>query len=569
MRKSLLTEFLGLFFLLLFSLAVAIIYWNILESKKIVRLNQLNQQSITNNLNQILNLQGQTIQKYIEDYSHWTDMYRFTINKNPSWAKINIDVSLNTFKVNYTWVFDKKGKMVYQVNSEKTPLLEFPADKNVSNIGNLFENNWLTHYFILLASGEIAEVFGSWIHLEDDIKREAKNPLGYFFSAKIWDQKYIDNLGNLMGGKSFITTDSNQCPLSKNQNIIQISKNLYNHNHKSIAILCTLIENQLNKTATSYARYSLIFFTTFSICLVTVLLFFLYHRVIKPIKALAQAVASENLSILNPYISSVNEFGSLSRLVGNYQQTKIQKEKLQGQLFHAGKMASLGILGAGVAHEFNNPLTVVLANAQILTTFSEQNKLSPELLKKQLTAISHQAERMRILVDRMREFSRAESNSLQEIKSDLALIIDKSLILLKMQMDKLSIQTDFNIAKDLPAFLCDPIRIETLIQNLVSNACDALGENPNIKDKKISIQATYDKEINSIIIKITDNAQGIPESIQEHIFDPFFTTKPVGKGTGLGLSLAYGVVKDHGGEITFKTTSGKGTTFQVILPHKT
>ena len=232
-------------------------------------------------------------------------------------------------------------------------------------------------------------------------------------------------------------------------------------------------------------------------------------------------------------------------------------------------MASLGILGAGIAHEFNNPLTVILSNAQILITFSEQNKLPPELLKKQLGAILHQAERMRILVDRMREFSRAESNGLQEIKSDLGSIIDKSLILLKMQIDQLSIQIELDIQKDIPPFLCDPIRIETLIQNLVSNACDALAENSHTMDKKISIHAMYDKTINSIIIKITDNAQGISEEIQEHIFDPFFTTKPVGKGTGLGLSLAYGAVKDHGGEITFKTDLGKGTTFQIILPHKT
>ena len=318
MRKSLLAEFLGLFLLLSFSLALAILYSNILESKKIIHLNQLNKHSITNNLNQILNLQSQTLQKYIEDYSHWTDMYRFTLSKDQAWAKINIDVSLNTFNVNYTWVFNKKGKKVYQVNRDLSPLLSFPSVKNVPTVDNLFQKSWLTHYFILLNSGEIAEVFGSWIHLEDDINREAKKPLGYFFSAKIWDQKHIDNLGNLVGGKTFITTKQNQCPLSENQNMIQISKDLHDHEDKTIAVLCTQIENQLNKTATNFARYSLIFFTTFSISLITVLLFFLYLRVIRPIKALTYAVSSENLSILDPYISSANEFGSLARLVGNY-----------------------------------------------------------------------------------------------------------------------------------------------------------------------------------------------------------------------------------------------------------
>ncbi len=234
-------------------------------------------------------------------------------------------------------------------------------------------------------------------------------------------------------------------------------------------------------------------------------------------------------------------------------QMKADLEKAQIQLLQAEKMASLGKLAAGVAHQLNNPLGGITLYAKLIM---EDYEL-PEGAREDLERILRDAERARDTVKELLEFTRQTRNYMRPHNINEA--IDRTLFLLENQTLFHNIEIEKDLGESLPMVTADIQQLNHLLMNVILNAAQAMEGRG-----KLSVKSHLNGE--RVCIVISDDGPGIPEEVMPHIFTPFYTTKEEGKGTGLGLSLAYNIVENHGGRIEARSVPDKGTTFQIELP---
>lgn len=228
--------------------------------------------------------------------------------------------------------------------------------------------------------------------------------------------------------------------------------------------------------------------------------------------------------------------------------------RVQAQMAQAEKMASLGSMAAGVAHELNNPMSGILSLS--LLALEEVPKDNP--VHEDLETISKQALRCRTIVRGLLDFSRQGGNG--EAAIDPVPVINKSLELLAPQLAAQQVVLATRIASATPTVRIDPGHLQQILTNLVVNAADAMEGGG-----ALTVSCEQGENRDAVVLRVTDTGTGIPDSVLPHIFDPFFTTKRVGKGTGLGLSIVHGLVHEVGGRIEV-TTGPTGTTFTVQLP---
>ncbi|MBF0551857.1 MAG: PAS domain S-box protein, partial [Deltaproteobacteria bacterium] len=244
-----------------------------------------------------------------------------------------------------------------------------------------------------------------------------------------------------------------------------------------------------------------------------------------------------------------------------------QQKLLQAQLQHAQKMDAVGALAGGVAHDFNNILQAIMGYIQLLLL--DKNENHPEY--EELRAIEQAARRATELTQQLLTFSRKVESKKRPMELNLEIRQVKKL--LARTIPKM-IAIDLDLTDDLGLIDGDPAQIEQVLMNLGVNAKDAMPEGGRLsfKTRNVTLDEEYCrmhpgmKPGSFAQITISDTGQGMDREVQEHIFEPFFTTKELGKGTGLGLSIVYGVVKDHGGNITCYSQPGQGTEFRVYLP---
>ncbi|MBI9044020.1 MAG: GAF domain-containing protein [Anaerolineaceae bacterium] len=230
------------------------------------------------------------------------------------------------------------------------------------------------------------------------------------------------------------------------------------------------------------------------------------------------------------------------------------KRRIEGSLAQSEKMAAVGQLAAGIAHEINNPLTVILANAQIL-----QRELPEENDWLELVEMVHRAgSRALHSVRNLLDFARKEQ--LDFVPTEINDTIRRALEMLKHESMKRSIELDFEACADDLTMPASPNNLQGVWVNLILNAMDASPEEGGV------IHIHTQKEGKEILISIKDNGHGISNENLNRIFEPFYTTKGQGHGTGLGLSHCHRVVKQHGGHILVDSEVGKGTTFTVVFP---
>lgn len=242
----------------------------------------------------------------------------------------------------------------------------------------------------------------------------------------------------------------------------------------------------------------------------------------------------------------------------------VKLQETQAQLVHAGKLAALGTLGAGVAHELNNPLTVVSAEADEILDGLKNGYFDEQIAAVSAKNIKSHAERMRVIVDHIRQFARDDKNAGWG-KISINDPLKDSLILLDTQLKNHGIEVALHLGERLPQIWGCHNKLESVFQNLITNARDAFASVKDNRKQEIVI-TTYLGDQNNITVKFEDNACGIPQKVLAEIFNPFFTTKDVGSGTGLGLSIAQRNIEEHGGEIAVKSKEGQGTEFTIIFP---
>ena len=234
------------------------------------------------------------------------------------------------------------------------------------------------------------------------------------------------------------------------------------------------------------------------------------------------------------------------------------------QLVQSEKMSALGELTAGVAHELNQPLNGIKIISQSILRDMEKDRFEEDKLGEELTEIVHQVNKMAEIIDHMRVFTR-KSEGMPEERIDLNTVIEGPFKLLNQQLKDHNIEVVTELAPALPRVMGDPIRLEQVFMNLITNAriaVDSGGE----ENKRIEIRTYKVGNRKEVAAEVKDNGGGIPEDLRDKIFQPFFTTTDPGKGTGLGLSVSAKIVEEHRGRIELDSEEGKGSTFRVILP---
>jgi two-component system, NtrC family, sensor kinase len=228
---------------------------------------------------------------------------------------------------------------------------------------------------------------------------------------------------------------------------------------------------------------------------------------------------------------------------------------MQARVAQSERLASLGMLAAGVAHEINNPLSAILA----LTALTLEDVKEDDTNRENLQEVVKQTQRCRDIVKGLLEFSR--HSKVNPELADVNKILQDTLSLVTKQAQFLNITVVVNYDPQLPPVMADKSELEQVFMNILMNAVQAMHERGNI-----TITTRPCPRDNTVEVLISDTGCGVPPDKIDQVFDPFFTTKESGQGTGLGLSIAYGIITSHRGSISVESKVGKGSTFKIRLP---
>ncbi len=324
-----------------------------------------------------------------------------------------------------------------------------------------------------------------------------------------------------------------------------------------------------------------VFIAALFIVLLLVILYFSTSRIIHPLQKMAEATQKISKGDLSHKleVKSKDEIGLLAdsfnqmtadlkianmKLLdwGKTLEKKVEErtreiKEMQAHLIQSEKLASLGKLAAGVAHEINNPLGGILMYSHLILEDAEKNSQTSENLKK----VIRETTRCKNIVRGLLDFARPKKPEISNI--DINELLGNSLSLLESQALFQNIKIVKNFSKALSQILADEAQLQQVFTNIILNAAEAMGGKGTLILETTNIEAE-----GKIELCIRDTGHGISEEDKEKLFEPFFTTKEVGKGTGLGLAISYGIIQRHGGDIKVQSRVGKGSTFIVRLPFK-
>ena len=241
---------------------------------------------------------------------------------------------------------------------------------------------------------------------------------------------------------------------------------------------------------------------------------------------------------------------------------KAELKELQLQLMQAEKMASLGMLASGVAHEINNPVAIMIEEAgwigDLLKEGAFQTSDNLKELDRAVAQINTQGNRCKEITRKMLSFARKSDSGIQTVLINE--LIEDVVRLSRQRAQSADVELETRLQPDLPATRISLSEMQQVLFNLINNALDALEK----RGGTVTVSSRVDRR--RILVEVMDNGPGISKEDLGRIFDPFYTTKPIGKGTGLGLFICYGIIKTMGGTIEAKSDAGSGTTFSIGIP---
>jgi len=232
-------------------------------------------------------------------------------------------------------------------------------------------------------------------------------------------------------------------------------------------------------------------------------------------------------------------------------------QAMESQLIQSEKLAAVGQLVSGVAHELNNPLTSIAGLSEFLL---EQKQLGPGD-RGHLKVIHEQAERAGKIVRNLLTFARKGPG--ERTRVDLNDVLQRTLLLTSYDLKLQGVEVERDLEPELPDVLGDRHALQQVVLNLLTNAGHAVAQNPDSRPRRISVRTWFDGQVH---LRIADSGPGIPDDVLPHLFTPFFTTKEPGQGTGLGLSITYSIVEVHGGRIAVERPEAGGAAFRIDLP---
>ncbi len=406
------------------------------------------------------------------------------------------------------------------------------------------------NYFLSFNKKNIIEAL-NYVCQAEDILRNILNKYSKYTLAKHLDERivevvtYKDSLADLMRlqEKGHLVVPPDTIELIRKQGNV-----LTQELEKIVKKESQFIQDLIGKSKTIH------FLALVPVFILSVLVaLFLAFNVNRPLKTIEKAITKiargdfENI----PEIKTGDEFESLVASLNNMISELNKRSK---QLIQAQKLASLGRLTSGVAHELNNPLNNISTSIQILIEEIEEDDL--EYKKELLVGAEKEVERGKEIVRSLLEFARERTLTLKQV--NFLELVNDAIKHIKSEIPdniRLKVEVPDNIQATVG------LRIRSVIINLITNAVHAMKDGG-----EITIKAKNEFEKEGFSFQVIDTGEGIPQNIITKIFDPFFTTKDVGKGSGLGLSITYGIIEQHSGNISVSSEVGKGTTFTCFLP---
>jgi len=250
------------------------------------------------------------------------------------------------------------------------------------------------------------------------------------------------------------------------------------------------------------------------------------------------------------------------RQVDRIKEADRAKELMNQQVIETGKLASIGELAAGIAHEINNPVAIMVEEAGWIQDLLEEEDFAHsanlEEFERALKQINTQGKRCKEITHKLLSFARKTDARLQYFSING--LIEEVIGLSEQRAKYAKVTITPQLAKDLPAIQASPSEMQQVFLNLINNAVDAMEKEGGL------ITVTTERKDDHLEVEVADTGPGIPPANLDRIFDPFYTTKPVGKGTGLGLSICYGIIKKMGGDISVRSVMDEGTTFTIEIP---
>ncbi len=298
-----------------------------------------------------------------------------------------------------------------------------------------------------------------------------------------------------------------------------------------------------------------------AVAAMSLMIYLLVNRIVlKPVHEIVAATRKVAAGDLH-YKIALPKNDEIGMLANSFNEMTQKLSEAQRQIYQSQKLAAVGQLAAGVAHEINNPLTGVLSYSSYLLKRAEDK---PEF-KEDLEVIVRETKRCRGIVKGLLDFSRQSPPEMHE--SDINEIAERAVRIVQAQIDAHHVELKKNLGADLPKVQADANQIQQVLVNLLLNATDAMGEGGGTLGlaTRIAASGTTPAQAREIEILVSDTGCGIPAANLQKIFDPFFSTKGP-KGTGLGLAVAWGIVGKHNGRIEVESEVGKGTTFRILLP---
>lgn len=399
------------------------------------------------------------------------------------------------------------------------------------------------------------EVGTSTIFLDDvrvctNVKKpDGSRAIGTLLSEEVYNKVILQ--GKVWWDKAFVV----------NNWYISAYKPLLNVNNKPIGILYVgILEKKFDEIKTS----STVNFAVITILIAMVAVgisLYLLNMIIQPVRTLVKASESVINGNYDAHIEieSEDEIGYLCYTFNQMidaikERDRKLKEQTQNQILQSEKLASLGRLASGIAHEINNPLTAILTYSSLLL-----EDLKDTDFEEDLRVIIKETFRCRDIVRNILDFARSTKPDIK--RTNINNLINEVLLILEKHVNFHNIVINKELDPDVPDMYIDENQFKSVINNLAMNAADAMPQGGTL-----TVKTLYNLHNDSITIIVSDTGTGIKEEHLDKIFDPFFTTKEQGKGTGLGLAVTYGIIKRYYGNIDVQSEIGKGTIFTITFP---
>ena len=397
--------------------------------------------------------------------------------------------------------------------------------------------------------------------------KEGKRALGTRVSAEVADA--VLTRGERWSSRAFVVNDW----------YISEYEPIKDYNGKTVGILYVGLLEKAYTSIRNKVVFTFMIVATLGFFLIVGISYLITSTITRPLSemvSVTQSIATGDLE-RRIKVKSKDEIGQLglsfNRMVASLRKMRAELEEwantleqkvkerteelaaMQNTLVQSQRLASLGKLAAGIAHEINNPLGGIL----VLSSLVVEDLKDDDPHRENLQEVIKQTMRCRDIVKGLLQFSRQEEGKTEYVKVND--ILNNTLSLIEKQALFHNIEVVKNLDVELPYILGDNSQLQQVFINVILNAVQAMKEIGTL-----TINTSHDKKNDMVVIEISDTGCGIPEESIDRIFDPFFTTKEVGEGTGLGLSIAYGIVTKHHGRMRVKSKLGEGSTFTVKIP---